>query len=495
MKRLLVLSVCLLLTVPLFGQEEDTGTSLTKFVGGTYQVEFSMMNNLFLGVGSRVGSMGGDYGGIYSRSESILWNPANIGWVEQSQWTLDISPAIMIDPGSFVDLDNEIHTAVDDGIADMKAPGFTMQGDDYPAMNMNIGTKCSFGTGSFVLRGPYFNFGAALIRPFDMSMSLLGTGTKAKIESGDGEDPALAVTMYTTIDLSVASNIHVQGWTMGAARKITPRWTAGFSMERLSGMADLNGKFQINGIMVTAGNERAFNNPDDPWENSLSSSMYGQYEGHSTTFKFGSTFKLNPNWGIGTVLAMAKPLKMAGDMTIKQRTLAALNLGAEGDEEILDVTSNQFDLAEPTRTVIVDNPTSKTLTLNMPSYFGLGITGKMGFFGLSLNYNQYFGEFSYEYNFVRNQGLGNEEQVNYAQGIRLSNSIRFGLDFKIFRLGAGAMMGTMFNDNDPESEDKSMIVPSFTLGTGFHITRQLGVDLLLLGVPTGVGKITLTYAM
>jgi hypothetical protein len=360
---------------------------------------------------------------------------------------------------------------------------------------MNVGVKGSFGTGSFVLKGRHFNFGAALIRPFDMSMSLLGTGMKAKIESGDGADPALAVTMYTTIDLSFAANIHVQGWSIGAARLITPRWTAGFSMERLSGVADINGKFQINGIMVTAGNERAFNNPNDPWENDLSTSMYGQYEGKSTALKFGSTFKLNHNWGIGAVYALANPLEMAGDMTIKQRTMAALNLAAEGDEEILDVTSNDFDLAEPTRTVEADNPTSKMLVLNMPSYLGFGITGKMGSFGLSLNYNQYFGEFSYEYDFVRNAGLENEEEVNYAQGIRLSNSVRFGLDFKIFRLGAGAMMGTMFNDNDEESEDSAMIIPSLSLGTGFKITRELGVDLLLLGVPTGVGKITLNYQL
>ena len=99
-------------------------SELTDFQGGNYTIEFSTANNLFLGVGSRVGAMGGDYGGLLPSSESVLWNPANLGFITHSQWTMDFSPSIMINPASFVDLDKEVHSAVDDGIKDIKGENF-----------------------------------------------------------------------------------------------------------------------------------------------------------------------------------------------------------------------------------------------------------------------------------------------------------------------------------------------------------------------------------
>ena len=48
-------------------------------------------------------------------------------------------------------------------------------------------------------------------------------------------------------------------------------------------------------------------------------------------------------------------------MYIDERTLPGLNLGAEGDEDIFDLTDPDFDITEPTKTKKIENPTSNKL--------------------------------------------------------------------------------------------------------------------------------------
>lgn len=498
MKSLLCTVLILLFVCSIsYGQDDDSGAKLKSFEGGKYTMEFSMVSNLFLGIGSRVGSMGGDLGGLFPSSESVLWNPANLCFIERSQWTLDVNPKIMLDPASFIDIDTEVHEAVDDGIEDLKGPDFEMLDENYPELELSTGMMGSFGTGSFAFVSPYGVFGGAIYKPFRLSMDLIGTGLEAQVKSGD-EDSELAVEFFSTVDMSVKMDIHIQGWSIGAARQITPQWGMGMTIDRITGIADINGQFQVNGIMITSGIERAFNDPNDPWPNTLNSVMEGKYEGATTFFKLGTTYRLNYNWGIGAYASFGNELTMDGEMIIDQHTIDALTLEPEEGEDVLDPTDEKFNITEPTRTVKEENPTSDKIILNMPNSFGIGISGRMGFFGLSLNYIRYSGEFSYQYDIVRfadDDVEGNEEEVNYAQGIKLSNGFRLGLDFKIFRLGGGVMMGESFNNTDPEFEKSTVFVPSFSLGTGFRISQKLSVDLLLLGAPSGTGKISFNYQL
>ncbi|MDZ7261363.1 MAG: hypothetical protein ONB05_04580 [candidate division KSB1 bacterium] len=480
------LPLLLLLSTNSLGQN---GSELTDFQGGQYTFKLSLSNNLFLGVGSRVGGLGGDYGGLLPTSETLLWNPANLAFIKKSQWTFDVNPPLMFNPTSLVDIDGEVRSAVDDNIADMKGENFSMKDEDYPELALSLGEKGNFGTGSFAWRNGEFTIAGALFQPFHLTLDLVGTGFEARMETVDEEDPALSVTFFSSLDLSLSTRIKIQGWSLGAGRMITPRWAAGLSLERLSGLAEVNAQFQVEGIMVTAGNERAFNDPNDPWENNLHSSVKGGYQGSSTTYKLGTTYKLNENWGLGTVLSLAQPLTMKGELKIIQRTLPGLNLQAEGDEDILDAT--KIDLDEPTKTIQQHNPTSELLILNLPSSLGIGISGQIGFLGVSLNYNRYFGECSYQYDVMRNG-----EEIKYSQGIKLSNEFRLGLELtKYFRLGCGMTMGTLVDKNQEPSKPQGIIVPTFSLGTGFKLNRNLTTDLLLLAIPAGVGKISISYEL
>jgi hypothetical protein len=479
-KHILFLIMTLLIVTTAFAED----SKLTYFEGGKFKVDFSMASDLFIGVGSRVGGLGGDYGGMVAKSEALLWNPANLGFIKQSQWTCDMSPSIIIDPKSFIDINSKVESAVDDGIADMRSDDLPLT---YPKFSMGVGGQGSFGTGSFAFKSNKFVIAGAFSQPLNIAFDLIGSGLEAKIENKNEDDPSLSITMFSSVDISVITKIKIQNWSLGGSDLITPQWSVGGSIQRLAGTATLNGKFQVEGIMMNAGIERAFNDANDPWNNTLKSSISGGYKGSASIYTLGTTYKLNNNWGIGAVLSLAQSLKMNGEMEVHQRTMPGLNLQAEGDEEVLDATSEDFNLSEPTKTIEADNPTSKSLILNLPGSFGMGISGKIGFLLLSLNYNRYFGDFSYEYNFIRNN-----HSVNYSKGIKPTNGIRFGFDLKFFQLGGGIIMGNTI-DADPEAEQKSMMIPTFSIGTGFKINSRISTDILLLSIPSGIGKISFNY--
>jgi len=471
--RNLLFIIFLLLASPSSGQNTS---ELTDFHGGKYKFDLSFSNNFFSGVGSKVGGMGGDYGGLLPQSESLLWNPANLCFIKNHQITIDFTPPITINPGSFVDINSEIRPAVDNGIADIKGENFSMEDQDYPDLRLAVGMEGGFRNGCFAFRSGDFVLAGAIFQPFDLALNLIGVGLEARIKTIE-EDPTEEIIFLGSLDFSLSVMVRIQGVSLGLARRITPRWGIGASLERLSGTARINAQFPVEGIMVTAGIERAFNDPNDPWENDLHSYVRGGYEGTANIFKIGTTYKINDRWGIGGVLSISRPLKMAGDLRIKQRTLPGLNLETE---DILDPT--QIDLDEPTKTIERRNPTGKLLVLNLPSSLGIGVSGRIGFLGLSLNYNRYFKEFSYSYEVVRDN-----EEVKYSDGIKLKNGLRLGLDLKYLTLGMGFLTGEIIG------EPQNITLPTFSLGTGFRPSGTLRIDLLLFALPSGVGKVSATY--
>ncbi|MBN1349201.1 hypothetical protein JXJ21_07320 [candidate division KSB1 bacterium] len=480
--------ILLLLTATLRSQGDS---ELIDFQGGKYTFEFTTLNNLNLGVGSRVGAMGGDYAGLFPSSESVLWNPANLAFMNHSQWTIDLRPPLVIDPAAFTDLDAEIHSAVDDGIQDIKGTDFIMTDARYPELSLKMGARGNFGSGSFAIKSRYFTIAGAVYKPFEFDLNLIGTGMEARIKTGE-PGSALEVAFFSAIDLSVSANLRIQGMSIGFGRMITPEWSAGASFERLSGVADVTARFLVEGIMVTAGNERTFNDPNDPWYNDLHSSISGHFNGNCTGITLGSTYKFGKTWGVGAVLSMTNALEMNGQMQIIQHSLPGLNLEAEKDEDLLDPTHEDFDISSPTKTRLLYNPTGDLLILNLPSSVGLGTGGKLGFLGISVNYARYFGEMSYEYAVDRNG-----TPIPYSRGLALSNGFRLGLDFKYLRLCGGVLSAQMIDEvnESSETDGSTFLIPNFCMSTGFRILQRLRADIVLVAMPSGIGKISFSYDM
>ncbi len=479
------LSVLLLLSILAINLHAQGDSELRYFRGGKYESIISFSNALFYGIGSRVGGMGGDYGGLVQGSESLLWNPANLASIRRSQLTLDFKPRMLLDATSFVDIDAEVRSAVDESIEDSKGPNFTMSDEDYPDVGVRVGEKGSFGTGSFAFRGGGFTVAAALYQPFSLSLDLLGSGFEVQMVTIDEEDPTKDVTFFSSVDMNVHARLRIQGASIGVGKMLGPKWSVGLAVDRLSGVAKTQARFQVEGIMVVAGNERAFNDPNDPWQNNLHSSIFGKYNGNSTAFRLGTTYQLGRNWGIGAALAYYQPLKMSGSLDERQYTLEGLNLDAEDDEDLLDIT--EIDLDEPTRTVMENPATAKLLEIRFPNALAVGISGKAGFLGLALNYTRYFGEWSYRLDVLDDDSL----EVNH-KGLSMENAVRIGFDFNVLQLGAGIATGTII-DHGGDSHGKAALVPMLSLGTGFRVNQSLSADVLILGIPSGVGKVTLHY--
>lgn len=479
------LTVVLLLSILAINLHAQGDSELRYFRGGKYESTVSFSNALFYGIGSRVGGMGGDYGGLVRGSESLLWNPANLASIRRSELTLDFKPRVLLDAASFVDIDAEVRSAVDDGIEDSKGPNFTMSDGDYPDVGVRFGEKGSFGTGSFAFRGSGFTVAGALHQPFSLSFDLLGSGFEVQMVTIDEEDPTKEVTFFSSVDMNVHARLRIQGASVGVGKMLTPKWSVGLAVDRLSGVAETRARFQVEGIMVVAGNERAFNDPNDPWQNNLHSSIFGKYKGNSTALRLGTTYQLGRNWGVGATLVYYQPLKLSGNLDERKYSLEGLNLDAEADEDLLDIT--EIDLDEPTRTVMEEPATAELLEIKFPNSLGVGISGKAGFLGLALNYTHYLGEWSYRFDVLDDGKL----EVN-TKGLSMEYAIRLGFDFNILQLGAGFATGTII-DEGGDSHGKAAFVPMLSLGTGFRVNKSISADVLILGIPSGVGKVTLHY--
>ena len=183
----------------------------------------------------------------------------------------------------------------------------------------------------------------------------------------------------------------------------------------------------IDGIMETAGNEFAFNDPYDPHinfengeQNDLNQSFHASFEGKGWGFKSGAVYQLSENLSFGTMLEIIPTMTFNGEMEINQNMIPALNndvlLGeSDEDEEIMDPA--KLDLAKLTLTIPYENPTDDKCKVKLPSSFNLGMAYKTGFLKGNLNITTYFSQFSFS-------------TLETTRGAKFKYAIRSGFDFK-----------------------------------------------------------------
>jgi hypothetical protein len=181
-------------------------------------------------------------------------------------------------------------------------------------------------------------------------------------------------------------------------------------------------------------------------------------------------------------------------MTVVQYFYPALNLNPDtsAGEETFDL-DNVENFSQPTETTLADNQTSKVLTINTPSSISIG----MAFRGISLTYTSYSKELSYCYDLARD---GN--WVTYSRGVKPKYGVLLGFDLKVLRLCLGAISadeivaGYVDEEGNPVEPTTAIMLPRFSMGTGFKIGKGWKLDLLMLSVPDLLGsllKVGATY--
>jgi len=486
----LILALLLVTLWPLCSRGEDG--QLTAFHGGRYRSELFLSNGLLAGMGSRTASLGGTCTGLEYVAEDLYWNPGRLGLLERPQAMLDLTPPLIsLDAQSFVDINGLAREAVDDLAGEKGSPDLVLDPSDYPDVSARLGQRGLVPDGILAVPAGSWGFGIGLHHALSLELEAVGTGLQAKMYGEDEDGPENDVDLTVGADLSLISRVQISALGFGLSHRVRPGWSVGLLVNRYFGSSAADGRIQVEGIILRAGRETAFNDPEDPWPNDLYQKMSGSYRGTGWGLKMGASCRLRSNLSLDAALSLPSRITLRGSMEIVQYTVPGLDLS---DEDPLD--ADQVDLDEPTRTEMVDNPTADQVAVDLPGALCLGAAWRYRFAAVLLQYARYFGEYACRYDIAQS-----DLPVAYSAGLQPGHVFTLGLEAGPARLGGGMILGKAFYERDPEKEDAgsgapeedSLIVPTFSLGTGFALGKGYRLDLLLISVPAGVMRATTTW--
>lgn len=470
-------------------QVENENT-LRWFRGGTVSTDFSFRTDLFCGIGST-----GQFGWSASNSDasSLFWNPAALAFKTNRQVMVTLLPPLSLYIANWYDIPGEIQSTIDDAIADYRLEDTEVI---YPTVTPVLYHRGGINTG--VITIPIHKWvnqtviGFGYSRALELQFNLIGNGLSSLLETRkEVGTQTMVVKFRNHIDMNVNMSSTINRFSFAAARKWAPQFSAGFTLDRYFGDAFFDGVFMIDGIMETAGSEFAFNDPYDPHinfedgeQNNLNQSIYCSFRGKGWGLKIGGNYKLNPALSFGAMIEFAPTITFSGIMEVDQNIIPALNSDAlfgDSEEEIMDPA--RLDLAKLTLTVPYENPTDDKLTLRFPSSMNFNMSYQWGFLRGGINWTKYFGEFSYDF-------LGTSRGAKFKWGLKK------GFDLKYIQIGLGMLVLDEIRKGSDNDEDAShnILIPQFSMGTGFSLNRFTRTETLAFLAPTPVFKQVLFFS-
>ncbi|RKY78695.1 hypothetical protein DRQ12_05425 [candidate division KSB1 bacterium] len=474
-KSYFIAAFILFVTTSIRAQNQPENAILL-FDGGKLDIHFAISSHLLTRSPGLI---------VGSPSFANSSNPAALAFVTKKFFRLhvDLGGSSRIDV--FYDINSRVKTEVDQAIQQYRSPDSEIV---YPTVSPEVGLQ--HGLTSFALVLPMATtwgnstIMASFSQPLTINVNALGTGFTTLIETckhvGDQD---MIVHMRLLMDMNLSFHTEVAQTQLGFATTFGERWAVGSFLNRYSMSASLNAKFKIDGIMETAGTEFAFNDPYDPRidfaageQNDLNQSVTADFSGNAWGMKIGGLYQLSPCFTAGTTLELNPTLHLAGEMTVVQNKIPALNADAllSDDPDVTLVDPTKLHLDKLTMTESVENPIDNFLDLKLPSSFGLLLAYRTGVFSSSFQWNTYFGEFAYDF-------------LNESRGLKLKQGFDLDLRLKSFNLALGVIFAeTIHHNADKEGNaTQSLPLPKAILSSQFHLGQgyQLGVQMALAPVP------------
>ncbi|MCD6169385.1 MAG: hypothetical protein J7J76_02390 [Candidatus Latescibacteria bacterium] len=499
-------------------------SEVREFRGGSLDFYFSGSSSILFGPGAHSAGMGGTYYTPGNGSNALFWNPAGLGFIETSETRFDVSPPLIINPSDFVDMQQEINDAVDGVIKDMSPDNRKdtiieeMRRDgrlSYPEFSARGGLPGGFNSGSVALVLRDMALGVGVYQPLTLELKAVATGFRIVMENTEvsGGDTTITKFLINT-DASINLNVGLNTTSFSLARNITKDWTVGISADRYDTKVLVSANLDNQGMMSsTARGEETFGDPNAGWlgpgkRNDLEAFVSGDLQNTSWGMKVGTALRIGKSIGLDAFLNIPPSrLVMKDKVRISYSSLDALNLEAEEGEDILD--TSRLILSQLTRTKNTTY-TSEHLSLNLPRSLTLGTHLRAGFFTLALNYSQYSGSLSLDYRCKEQRAITPPPSASsrddslatsyraYSEGFTPKSSFRVGMDFGLFRLGGGAIIGDEVSsgfkeDDQPREPQTGIILPFFSTGLTVPLKENLKMGMVLAALPLTALRISVNY--
>jgi hypothetical protein len=492
MKKFTILLIFTLITLTTALSQKllaaEDGNLLISFNGGLHDMRFISNSALLSGIGVYETSAGIGITTLRPTPAGIYWNPAGLAFLERGKFLVEALPGITYSP----DMSETINSEVDGALADFDTTPSTTK--VYPDFSLSSGQGGQT-VSAVALAFPYksVRLGIAYHRAFNLDLNLISAGVENTIQTQE-EDPNDNATFYSRTDINMLLNFNADVVSFALGRKMGDSFGWGLTLSRLNAVTTITGLMSPEAVFTRRGIEKAFNDPTAGWQNDFYSLMDGEFIGGGWGIKAGVAYQPNSHFCMNLLYSQSPTMELEGEMTILQYFYPALNMNPDeaAGEETFDL-DNVENFSQPTETILADNQTSEVLTINTPSSISFGIAYR----GLSLTYTSYSEELSYSYDLARD---GN--WITYARGVQPIYGVLLGFDMKAIRLSLGAIAvdeivrGYVDNDGNPVEPSTGLMLPRFSMGTGFKIGKDWKMDVLLLSVPDLMGsllKVGATY--
>ncbi|MFQ5674269.1 MAG: hypothetical protein ACE5G1_00100 [bacterium] len=515
--RLLSLSLYVILLANLslpgitFSQNpfERPNSSINRLSGGNIGMNFKWSGSLFSGLGTHADAMGGSISTLYPGADAIYSNPAGLGFASGFSINLDWSPPLSINPGGVIGIEGRINDGLLSAV-EQNPPIDPQTGEFLPAkgavedanfrseLAMNGGLK-----GGVVMYGNrFFSVAGAFHQPlrFESQINLSGTEFLAAALDDNGD---ITHRMFGTINGNLNLNLNVEASTIGIGTELLPGLSLGLVYDNFNGEMNFSGTVLPEGIISSSGDTKSFNDPRAIQYDSLFATIRGDWEGNGQRIRSAIGFHPRHNLSLDLVFTTPLRIDMRGPFSMVHNTIRALNLNAEGDEEVLDVDILVEDNLTKTKKIVTRVP---GMDLQAPGSLALGFSTNWQNYFASFTYTTYFDKLGYRFSFEEVDSLGqNIKSGEVRQGIDLGNSFRIGIGVEQLILGLGVLFAETFektttikpSQNGPKISTKGsrFFLPFFSLGGGVDVSSSFRLDYVFNFFKSSFLRFSTTYKL
>lgn len=448
---------------------DDTGT-LEYLEGGSLASDARISVGFLYGAGGRPDGLGSRVSTLRSGVASVTGNPAGLAFLTANGLLLDVLPPIGASVSELAHLEDAAASAIDDAVEDMAAQSLDPV---YPVLDANVGQQAGIISGAVALRAGPIVAGAAIEEPVSVGLDLVETGIEAfatAVKSeGDGD---IEIELRCFADAAAQVSFEIEKTTLAAGTEVARGVGVGASISRYHASATASAVLRADGIVDYGGQEHAFNDPDDPWDNELGASGWGAYRGDAIGWSAGASWRAR-DWLTVDALYVGVPrLSLEGSYTTVENMIPA---ASDDGLELSEISGSQPTLTERTETVERD-----PLVLHMPSYAGAAVSVRIGRVLTTLEYRRYSGLLGFD---LKDQS----EAIEPTDGFGLES------DFGGLRMGGGIIRGTLKSGSAKDGSGDDVLIPLANLGYQLELSESMTMDLLVVAVPLQVLRLSFVH--
>jgi hypothetical protein len=447
----------------------DSG-ALEYLEGGSLSSEARVSVGFLYGAGGRPDGLGSRVSTVRSGVASVSGNPAGLAYLSANGLLLDVLPPIGASVSDMVHLEDAAASAIDDAVEDVAAHGLDPV---YPVLDANVGQQAGVISGAIAVRAGPVVLGAAIEEPVFIGLDLVQTGIEAFAagvkSEGEGD---IEIELRCFAEAAAQVSLEIEKTTLSAGSEVARGVALGASVSRYHASATATAVLRADGIVDYGGQEHAFNDPDDPWDNELGFEGSGAYRGDAIGWSAGASWRAR-DWLTVDALYVGVPrLSLEGSYTTVENMIPAAE---DGGLELEEISASQPTLTERTETVERD-----PLILHLPSYVGAAVSIQTGRVVTTLEYRRY-------------SGLLGFDLKNESEAIEPTDGFGLEADFGGVRVGGGVIRGTLKSGSAKDGCGGDVLIPLANLGYQLQLSESMTLDLLVVAVPLQVLRLSFAH--